>query len=64
MTLRTFEDLDITKTYELRLTTQKYSYPATPEGIRYPTVSSNYKIEVETKYSSLSSSSTLQHLYL
>ena len=63
-TLRTFEDFIVSTTYELRLTTQKYSYPASPEGIKYPTVPSTYKIDVNIKYSSTLPDFTIQHLYL
>lgn len=62
--MRTFEDLSTSTTYELRLTTQKYSEPTTNEGIRYPTIPSTYKIDVNFQYGASATPETIQHLYL
>ena len=55
------EDLLANEKYEISLTTQAYSYPASPEGIPYPTVAGRYKVEMVTR---VSGANKTQHMYM
>jgi hypothetical protein len=64
LNMRVYEDVPIGVKFELRITTQKFSEPATLEGLVFPSVPSTYQIDMTIDYRLSDSKTSAQSLFL